>query len=229
MEEPMKHLFLLTFLGSVALLRADSTPGVLVWTEASDNPNGITVNTSCFESGTGCGSDSFADVTFSVTSAGEFALATFLSVSFMGYNCGTSTLGDDCSYDFGPNDALAAGIAEANSEILNTPFYNASLNASPMSATYCGLPPQGCFGTASAYQYDYQVFNLGTGNYTLELDYFFVADGGYNPSGYGTFTSLLVPYPTTLFVTPEPKGDIAMVASALLLLPWLKRKMCACQ
>jgi hypothetical protein len=212
----MKHLVLLIFLSAVAVLRADPVPGVLVWTEAdpggTGNPNGISVEQSCF--GSGCGSGAYLDRTFSVTSVGEFVLATSLDASFSGVNCGNF---QGC-FDY----AQAGGNAQADSLIFDTPI-NVPISESPSSARYCP-PPSGCEANAFANGINFQIFNLGLGDYTLRMNYSYVASGGFYPQGDVTFNSLLVPYPTTLFVTPEPRGSIVVLAVAFLALLTLKIK-----
>src|SRR5580700_9312577 len=126
----MKHLFLLTFLGSVALLHADPTPGSLVWTEVNVNPNGITQGSFCDYNGGGCGASGLADRSFSVTSAGEFILTTSLDADFEGFNCGNMR---GCS-----PDAMASGTAQDDSQLFNSPTgVDVFASGSGMSDSVC--------------------------------------------------------------------------------------------
>ena len=147
----MKYFMLLICVSAFAVLHADPALGVLVWTEVdpggTGNPNGISVEQSCYGPGTGCGSDLYLDRTFSVTSIGEFVLATTIDASFSGVNCGHF---QDCS-DY----AVAAGNAQADSEIFGTTAY-VPLSYSPSSAHYCP-PPSECEASVFASGINFQI------------------------------------------------------------------------
>ena len=158
-------------------------------------------------------SDSFADRTFSVTTAGEFMLTLSVYVGFSSSNCSLNPF-IGCQ-----QTAFVAGDTRDDASVsgIGSVFVSQSFSAS----SDCGVGGF-CTAFANGGGSNSDIFNLGVGDYTLHMDYFSAASGADDPDGNGSFTSTVVPYPT---IMPEPKGVIVALAGAFLAVLILKAKL----
>jgi len=207
----MRPLLLASFVVT-AILHADTALPSLIWTGSTtgggtDTLDGVEISGVCTpESEKSCGAEGLAERTFTVTSPGLFVLSTLAELSF-----------SSASYDIGQGFSPAA---ELFAEFEDQAFDGFLLGSSGSSIVPCGpsniLPSGFCLVETSlnlSTGWVSEQLYLDSGDYTFQQGFAFDAAGSGLVDGTGTFDGNLVP-------TPEPRGGIAVLAGAFLVLLW---------
>lgn len=215
-------LFILALLGA-AIVNADSVPGTLIWDGdvvdyggagfyvpvAFPIDTGMRISADCFQDYNSCGGDIDAYRGFTVTSAGSFVFTTSVNVETLSNLCDP----ESCksipsateSVDYGFNIGDLSGMEPPPATYHVYDVVTATGYTSPM-----GADGDWTENTSS------EIY-LGVGDYVLSVSFIGGASGSGDTSLDFNGTYSLVP-------TPEPRGDIAVLAIALLILFWLKTR-----
>jgi hypothetical protein len=205
----MKILFGIIVL--VWLMKADSLPPALIWTQTGDSwdaLNGISEGVSCGSIGSCMLTQAF-DRNFTVTSPGLFDLSTLDVLAITVFNC----------YPTG-----CSSSANAYGNVMNVNSITGPVSFD-QSASNSGQSTQPCGGTNCS---TYLTFNvtadstvfLPLGDYTLQDEVTYTITGE-EVFGGVTLNATLVP---ALVLTPEPRSTALVLVSGLLTLVGLRRR-----
>jgi hypothetical protein len=220
----MRKLLLLA-LGSIALLRADTTPS-LTWTgdptpssgasglfDSSATPTGFEVDVNC-SAGGDCGVSFGVSRDFTVTSPGAFILSTNIALGGEAFNCYPSRCSPvaylSISYNGFADNAGLALTGSASSTVGPT---------DPSNGISCLEAGSDCIAFVNLSSASSQIVNLGPGASELDETYNVTGTSGTGDTIVGgTFDFSLVP-------TPEPRYSFLFLAVAFILLACLRGKI----
>lgn len=210
-----------------SLSYADTIPS-LVWTDdttftesvgfASDDPfdaglNGISSTAGCSLNPGGCAELYMAERTFTVTSAGLFTFSTAASA-------GVSVFSDCLPVGGCSGTAFASVDFTDTDSIIGPESFAQNVSGDISNSQDCNGSIFGCGASANADGSAMSAVYLPLGDYTLEQNMNFVANGSGDSTGSDQLITAVLPGAPT----PEPRGTIVVLTCGLIALLTLKSR-----